>query len=237
MSNFIYPQESIYNLLTREEVIKVPRYMSKFREQVKLEKRVNKFPHKTMGPAKVDVPLATNFLQKHSNELKLPKIVQPVYMSKFREQVKLEERVNKSPNKTMLATNVLQKHSKELKLPKIVQPVSARTEKGLYTNKNFIKSNAIENIMSLPKIVQPVYVDTKKGDKQPLENSGLIPKFIKKKDYGQTPEYLLQRREEVRKAQEEYDNYVKEHMRGAMKEISAEERHHIIQVNIQMYSE
>ncbi|XDV47121.1 hypothetical protein PO909_016828 [Leuciscus waleckii] len=101
---------------------------------------------------------------------------------------------------------------------------------GLYTNKNFIKSNAVENIMALPKIVQPVYADTKKGDKQPLENSGLIPKFIKKKDYGQTPEYLLQRREEVRKAQEEYDNYVKERLReGAMKQISAEERHHIIQ--------
>jgi len=52
---------------------------------------------------------------------------------------------------------------------------------GLHSNKNFIKVNAIENIMALPKKVQPVYADTKKGDKQPLENSGLIPKFIKKK--------------------------------------------------------
>lgn len=51
-------------------------------------------------------------------------------------------------------------------------------------------------------------------------------------DYGQTPEYLLQRREEVKKAQEEYDNYVKERMReGAMKQLSGEERRNILQVN------
>lgn len=49
--------------------------------------------------------------------------------------------------------------------------------------------------------------------------------------FGQTPEYLLQRRKEVKKAQEEYDNYVKERMReGAMKRLSGEERHNILQV-------
>ncbi|KAK7118107.1 hypothetical protein R3I94_021823 [Phoxinus phoxinus] len=202
MSNIIYPPESIYNLIPKEEekAMKAPRYMSKFREQVKLEKVVNKSPNKTMGPAKVDVPLATNYLQKHSKEPKLPE----------KKPFKYEDD---------------ELHGKP--------PVPARTEKplmGLYSNKNFIKTNAVENIMALPKKVQPVYADTKKGDKQPLENSGLIPKFIKKKDYGQTPEYLLQRRQEVRKAQEEYDNYVKERMReGAMKQLSGEERHHILQ--------
>ncbi|XP_016403150.1 enkurin-like, partial [Sinocyclocheilus rhinocerous] len=99
------------------------------------------------------------------------------------------------------------------------------------SNKNFIKTNAVENIMTVPKKPQPVYAYTKKGDKQLLEKSGLIPKYIKKKDYGLTPEYLLQRREEVKKAQEEYDNYVKERMReGAMKQLSGEERHNILQV-------
>lgn len=53
--------------------------MSKFREQVKLEKKVNKSPQKTMGPAKVDVPLATNFLQKHSKEPKLPESTCPAF--------------------------------------------------------------------------------------------------------------------------------------------------------------
>jgi len=58
-------------------IIIISRYMSKFREQVKLEKEVNKSPNKTMGPAKVDVPLATNYLQKHSKEPKLPESTCP----------------------------------------------------------------------------------------------------------------------------------------------------------------
>ncbi|MCJ8729019.1 hypothetical protein PDJAM_G00011670, partial [Pangasius djambal] len=48
-------------------------------------------------------------------------------------------------------------------------------------------------------------------------------------DYGQTPEYLSQRQEEVRRAQEEYDHYVKERMKeGAMKQLSEEERRDIL---------
>uniref|UniRef100_A0A671KWB0 Enkurin-like n=1 Tax=Sinocyclocheilus anshuiensis TaxID=1608454 RepID=A0A671KWB0_9TELE len=172
-------------------------YMSKFREQVKLEKEVNKAPSKTMGPAKVDVPSPQKYLLKHSKEPKL------------------------AENDEL--------HSKP--------PIPARTDKplmGLHSNKNFIKTNAVENIMTVPKKPQPVYAYTKKGDKQLLEKSGLIPKYIKKKDYGLTPEYLLQRREEVKKAQEEYDNYVKERMReGAMKQLSGEERHNILQLHHQ----
>lgn len=180
--------------------MKAPRYMSKFREQVKLEKQSNKAPNKSMGPAKVDVPLPQKYLLKHSKEPKLPE----------KKPFKYEDD---------------ELHYKP--------PVPARTDKplmGLHTNKNFIKTNAVENIMAVPKKPQPAYTDTKKGDKQPLENSGLVPKYIKKKDYGQTPEYLLQRREEVRKAQEEYDSYVKERMKeGAMKQLSGEERFKILQ--------
>lgn len=63
-------------------------------------------------------------------------------------------------------------------------PIPARTDKplmGLHSNKDFIKTNAVENIMAVPRKPQPVYAYTKKGDKQLLENSGLIPKYIKKK--------------------------------------------------------
>ncbi|XP_051542824.1 enkurin [Myxocyprinus asiaticus] len=202
MGDTIYPPESIYNLIPREEekTTKPPRYMSKFREQVKLEKELNKASNKTMGSAKVDVPSPQKYLLKHSKELKLPE----------KKPFKYEDH---------------ELHSKPA--------VPARTDKplmGIHTNKNFIKTNAVENIMALPKKPQPVCADTKKGDKQLLENSGLVPKYIKKKDYGQTPEYLLQRREEVRRAQEEYDSYVKERMReGAMKQLSEEERINILQ--------
>ncbi|KAI1891351.1 hypothetical protein AGOR_G00142910 [Albula goreensis] len=90
---------------------------------------------------------------------------------------------------------------------------------------NFVKSNAVDNILSAPRRPQACYAFTKNGDKQPLEASGLVPKYVHKKDYGQTPEYLQQRKEEERRAQEEYDEYVKERMRqGAMKQLSDEDR-------------
>ena len=52
---------------------------------------------------------------------------------------------------------------------------------GIKTTKDFIKQNAVETIMSVPKKPAKNFVDTKKGDKQPLEPSGLEPKYINKK--------------------------------------------------------
>lgn len=63
-------------------------------------------------------------------------------------------------------------------------PIPGRTDQplmGLHTNKNFIKTNTVENIMAVPKKPQLGYARTKKGDKQLLENSGLVPKYVKKK--------------------------------------------------------
>jgi len=100
---------------------------------------------------------------------------------------------------------------------------------GIKSTKNFITTNAVENIMSVPKKPAANFVDTKKGDTQPLEISGLVPKYLKRKDFGEVPEYLTRRKEEVARAQAEYDAYVKEHYkRGAMKKLSGEERQHIL---------
>uniref|UniRef100_A0AAY5L2G7 Enkurin domain-containing protein n=1 Tax=Esox lucius TaxID=8010 RepID=A0AAY5L2G7_ESOLU len=199
MSTTIFPPESIYNLIPREELKteKPARYMSKFRSQVKHEKRLNKAVNKTMGPAKVDVPSPEKYLLKHSKEPKLP------------ESKSLTNSTLKKPNIPAKA-----------KFPLM----------GIHTKKDFVKTNAFENIMAVPKKPQPIYADTKSGDKQLLENSGLVPNYIKKKDFGKTPEYLQQRAEEVRRAQEEYDKYIKEHMKqGAMKQLSEDERNNILQ--------
>lgn len=49
--------------------------------------------------------------------------------------------------------------------------------------------------------------------------------------YGEVPEYLQQRNEEERRAQEEYDNFVKEQRElGAMKHLSDEERQAVLEV-------
>lgn len=50
-------------------------------------------------------------------------------------------------------------------------------------------------------------------------------------DYGEVPEYILQRSEEERRAQEEYDNFVREQReQGAMKHLSDEERQAVLEV-------
>ncbi|XP_066574297.1 enkurin isoform X2 [Amia ocellicauda] len=197
----MYPAESIYNLIPKEEVTvqKPPRYTSKFREQVKQDTKKNKAANRTMGPAKVEVPSPEKFLLKHSKEPQLP-------------EKKPFTRKDDGRRKPQVPT-------------KTDYPVM-----GIQTNTNFINSNAIENIMAVPKKPQHVYVDTRTGNKQPLETSGLVPKYVKKKDYGQTPEYLLQRNKEVKRAQQEYDDYVKERLRqGAMQQLSEEQRQTLLE--------
>ncbi|TSU75987.1 Enkurin [Bagarius yarrelli] len=160
MSRVIHPPESIYNLIPKEEVI----------------------PEKP-----------------------------PRYTSKFRAQVKQENQQNKLANRTMGPAKVetrspkqyLQKHSREPKLPERKpfsygdgQPkkphLPSRTDQpplGVHSQKDFVKTNAMETILSVPRKPEPAYAHTKHGDKELLENSGLVPKYIRKE-------------EEVRKAQE-----------------------------------
>ena len=125
------------------------------------------------------------------------------YQSKFRSTVKEEKTTNKSPNKTMGPAKVdlkapkdyLSKHSKEPVLPEkttfkypdedkrkpMVPKKEDRPLMGLKSGKNFITTNAVENIMSVPKKPASNFVDTVKGSTHPLEPSGLVPKFRNKK--------------------------------------------------------
>ncbi|XP_018556259.1 enkurin [Lates calcarifer] len=199
MSEVVYPPESVYNLIPKEEVRteKPPRYMSKFRQTVVLEKKLTKDAMRTMGPAKVEVPSPDKYLKKHAKEPKLP------------------EKTERS--KEVRNTSTMRK-----------PPVPARTDNppmGIHTKRDFIKTAAV-----VPMKPEPTCVDTNKGHKQRLENSGLVPKYIKKKDYGEVPEYILQRSEEERRAQEEYDNFVREQReQGAMKHLSDEERQAVLE--------
>uniref|UniRef100_A0A6I8NC03 Enkurin, TRPC channel interacting protein n=1 Tax=Ornithorhynchus anatinus TaxID=9258 RepID=A0A6I8NC03_ORNAN len=172
------------------------------------------------------------------------------YVSTFRSFVRHELQKNKAACKTLGPAKVevpspqefLQKHSKEVKLPprkKIENnkpkkpPVASKTDHpvlGIASGKNFINTNAANVIMGVAKKPKPVYVDRCTGDKHNLEPSGLVPKYINKKDYGLTPEYIIKRNEEVRKAQEEYDAYVQESLRkAAMKRLTDEERETVLQ--------
>uniref|UniRef100_A0A3B3YKD9 Enkurin domain-containing protein n=1 Tax=Poecilia mexicana TaxID=48701 RepID=A0A3B3YKD9_9TELE len=85
--------------------------------------------------------------------------------------------------------------------------VPRRTEKplmGIQTKRDFLQTTVM-----FPMKPKAISVDTKEGHKQLLENSGLVPKYVMKKDYGEVPMYL-QLREAERKAQAENQRRVRE---------------------------
>ncbi|XP_036981697.2 enkurin isoform X2 [Artibeus jamaicensis] len=172
------------------------------------------------------------------------------YISIFKTAIKEDMQKSKTAMKTMGPPKVevpspkdfLKKHSKEKTLPPKKKfdrtepkkpPVPLRTDHpvmGVQSEKNFVSSNVADVIMGVAKKPKPIYVDKRTGDKHDLETSGLVPKYINKKDYGVTPEYICKRNEEIKNAQEEYDNYIQENLRkAAMKRLSDEEREAVLE--------
>lgn len=173
------------------------------------------------------------------------------YQSKFSPAVRSEGKQDKSNSKTMGPAKVqlsspqdfLKKHSKETKLPEkksrtevetkvrrpLVPPHTEQPQLGTKSNKNFITTNAVSNIMAVPRKPAAKYVDTSSGDRFDVHNSGLFPTYTNKKDYGKVPVYLERRSEEMAAAQAEYDRFVEESLRrGQMEEISEEERESLL---------
>ncbi|XP_051468359.1 enkurin [Apus apus] len=175
----------------------------------------------------------------------------PRYISIYRPSVKQEAEKNKAKQKTMgpakvevpSPKNFLQKRSKEPKLPARKKEqdskklpalsVPRRTDHpvmGIQSKKNFINTNAVAAITELPKKPRPINVDRRQGDKYLLEASGLVPKYIKKKDYGVIPKYVTERKEKMKKAQKEYEDSILEYLKKrAMKVLSDEERKCLLQ--------
>ncbi|XP_054876958.1 enkurin-like isoform X2 [Poeciliopsis prolifica] len=160
-----------------------------------------------------------DWIPKEQEEIKKPP----------RPAIILEEKLNKDAKKTMGPPKVelpspdkyLKKHSKQPKPPEksddghkprtctVRKPtVPRRTEKplmGIQTKRDFLQTTVM-----FPMKPKAISVDTKKGHKQLLENSGLVPKYVMKKDYGEVPTYLQLRSEAERKAREEDQTLARE---------------------------
>lgn len=156
----------------------------------------------------------------------------PVYISKARVMVKDETKAPKKDHKTMgyektplRSTDAfLRRHEKEPILPDkkgFTYPDSSRArpavpkngdfpEMGFKTNKDFIVNNAVKNITTEPKKAARIFVDTKNGDKNALDPSGLTPKYVAKKEFGQTPGYITKRKGDMEKAKADYERYVQD---------------------------
>ncbi|CAG5134770.1 unnamed protein product [Candidula unifasciata] len=190
-----------------------------------------------------DEPSIYNLLEVEETK----EIKQKRYNSKFRQNIKEEFQTGHAHYKTMgpakvpvpQPTEFLKKHEKEPQLPNKesfhypdddhrkppVPKINDAPLMGLKTTKNFITTNAVENITSVPKHPVKRIVDTRRGDTQNLIPSGLEPVYVHKKEFGEVPVYLTKRREEVKRAQDEYDQYVAESFkRGALRQLTEEER-------------
>merc|ERR1719223_935718 len=100
---------------------------------------------------------------------------------------------------------------------------------GLKTNKNFISQNAVDTIMTVPRKPEKNIVDTRKGQKFSLEPSGKTPVYVKKKNFGSIPNYIVERKNESAKAKEEYEAYMNEYFKkGALRSMTNEERDAIL---------
>uniref|UniRef100_A0A8C3AUK3 Uncharacterized protein n=1 Tax=Cyclopterus lumpus TaxID=8103 RepID=A0A8C3AUK3_CYCLU len=109
-------------------------------------------------------------------------------------------------------------HTCHVKKPAV--PVkTANPPMGIYTKRDFMRM-ATAVLMKL----RPACVDTRSGHKQLLDNSGLVPEYIKKKFF--FPFRITTHKEkEKRRAQERYHDCVtQQREQGAMKHLSEEER-------------
>uniref|UniRef100_A0A8D2JEI2 Enkurin domain-containing protein n=1 Tax=Varanus komodoensis TaxID=61221 RepID=A0A8D2JEI2_VARKO len=136
----------------------------------------------------------------------------------------------------------LRKHSREPKLPQrkdlgdkvVLKPhVPKRTEHpimGLRCEKDFITANVAEAMMSVAKRPLRACVDVRTGDKFLVDDSGLVKKYLKKKDFGKTPSYIKKRKAEAREAQEAAAARLEQHRaRKGLTRLSREERERVLQ--------
>ncbi|XP_077160445.1 enkurin-like isoform X4 [Paroedura picta] len=176
----------------------------------------------------------------------------PRYISRFRSSVRREARAQiKAPCKTMgvpklqvpTPKDFLQKYSKTPKLLKRKQAqgskrtlkpaVPLRTEHpimGLQSKANFIAANAAQAILQVAKKPLHACVDVRNGDKFLIDSSGLVQKYLKKKDFGAVPRYLMKRNKEAEVAKEKSDNCMRETLRQKCPQrVSKKEREDLLE--------
>jgi hypothetical protein len=199
-------QESIYNLIPKPppQQREILTYDSKFKVMVKDEVKKVKRDHRTMGLPKEPIPNPNEYLKAHEKEVRLATLNPPILADQH-------HRCNE-----------------KLKAP-VPDQFKDRPLLGTKTNKNFISQNAVDTIMAVPRKPERNTVDTRKGDKYSVDPSGLTPLYVKKKDFGNVPDYIVYRKEEAKNSKEDYEAYMSEYFkRGAMKTMTDDEREAIL---------
>uniref|UniRef100_A0A3B3VM76 Enkurin, TRPC channel interacting protein n=1 Tax=Poecilia latipinna TaxID=48699 RepID=A0A3B3VM76_9TELE len=155
----------------------------------------------------------------------------PRYVPKHMATILLEQKSNKQAWKTMgpaklelpSPSNYLKKNAKrpkDLLLCCQYNPPVICFSLGTGTGgQKTIKRAVIQTADVKPK---PSRVDFAQAHKQLLQSAGLIPKYIVKKDYGEIPKYLQQRREAEQQVRDDQEKLEK--LKQATRQVSEEER-------------
>ncbi|GFR28352.1 enkurin [Trichonephila clavata] len=172
-------------------------YQSKYSNSTKNFYISKKKPHQTMGYLKTPLRNPKEYLKKHTRETMLKSECKP--------------------------SACLDKNHKRPPIPKRDEAPPIFHEG---SNKNFIALNKL-NVLRKPAL-RPAkkWVDTEKGDSFFLEFSGLVPKFCMKKEFGETPKYLVQRRKDLDRSQEMYEKSFPE---KKFIKLSDEERNNLLE--------
>lgn len=193
------PTESIYNLIPSSPKLqrRSPLYQSIYSSLTKQLYDSGRKSHQTMGYAKTPRQDPHEYLKKHTRE-KLMKT-------------------------ETIPFSCLNKDHKRPPVPKSTEAPIILSESH---SKDFIHINKV-NVLRKPAMRPPrKLIDNRRGDSFFLEFSGLVPKFSMKKEFGETPKYLVQRRNELGYAN---DVFMKSNEGTKLIKLSEEERNDLLE--------
>lgn len=173
MSKF---QENIKHLIPRPKtpVVKPPMYRSIYTESVRRTYKSNNNCHKTMGYAEVELDPPSQFLKKHTRKEMRPFV---------------------EINKTKCCAR------KSIQRPCDGAPTNASKKLPTKTPKNIRQTNIIDVIRRVPPLPRHRVQDTRNGHVIVLNEAGLEPTYVSKKNYGKTPAYIVKMYKEKEMAQ------------------------------------
>ncbi|XP_064095191.1 enkurin-like [Macrobrachium nipponense] len=188
------PEENIKNLLPPRQVIfqKEKRHVSKHHGAVCEEQRTYKGAHATMGYARTPVERPSHYMKTHHRD-SIERIVTESNKAKAAGNELITTprsliRSWRSSQKNYLSRDTM------YTVTQIFLTVLFASFRGRI---NWVESN-VEHVKALsPSRPSPRFVDVPGGDTQDLLPSGLFPRYVFKKNFGQVPTYLQRRQQQL----------------------------------------
>ncbi|CAI6355105.1 unnamed protein product [Macrosiphum euphorbiae] len=164
-------QENIKFLIQRPKtpVVKPPMHRSVFNKSIKRDYKSNRGCHQTMGYAEIKPNQPSKFLKKHTRM-----VIRPF--------------VGTKKNTTFPGTsNALNPVYPSRRCRKSERKFEEKTKT---INRNFLSENIVDVVRKVPPLPKHRVQDTRNGHTIVLDEAGLEPTFVCKKNFGKIPSYI-----------------------------------------------